>query len=174
MPRKVRWSALAIEEAVAAMGLNEGTDQERMLAALDAAAEAQGLNGAPKRNYKKCRLSPKNMPKDKQFAEYRRIVREELEKFNLTWDMLAYGGQMRPVVDCRWQIIWRVRKETGMPFPALGKLLDIDHSTAVNAFQRMEKTGGTYYTANPISERKRIENRRKLRDLDRKLQEIAA
>jgi chromosomal replication initiation ATPase DnaA len=170
MAKRVYWCALAIDDAIAALTASEGNIRDRMLAALDAAAESQGMNGSPRRRVKKSNLSALKIPSEKQLAVYRKIVREELESFDMTWDMLIYGGNLRPAVDCRWRIIWRTRNEAEMSFPAIGKLLEIDHSTAVNAFQRMEQTGGTYYARNPLSESKMIENKGKLKKIDERLQ----
>lgn len=165
----IDWSAIAIQEALIAFENYEGEPNERMEAALNAAADAQGLNGRKKRAYKKERMSSTAMVKDQQLEVYRRIVREELEYYDLTWDMLIFGGQIRPVVDCRWMIIYRVRKETGMSYPSLAKLLELDHSTCVNAFQRMLETDGEYYLRKPLSVDKLRENRRRLKFMDAEL-----
>ena len=174
MALKIHWCALAIEDALAAMSTHEGNDYEKMQAALNAASNAQGLNGRKRRHYKRERMYYDVMPKDDQLNLYRIIVREELARFDMTWDMLIYGGQMRPVVDCRWKIIWRVRLETNMSFPAIGKLLEIDHSTAVNAFQRMEETNGMYYAQRPASFLCLRKNREKLKKIDERIEAMAA
>lgn len=174
MANMVHWSSLAIDDALVAFDTHEGTPQEKMLAAMNAAADAQGMNGRRRRHYKRRKLNCDVMPKVEQLAHYRKIVRQELEAYGLTWDMLMYGGQMRIVVDCRWMIIWRVRKETGMSYPAIAKLLDIDHTTAVNAFQKMDQTNGLYYADKPMSKKVMIENRQKLKKIDEQLQEMAA
>lgn len=165
----INWSAIALQDAMIAFENTDGELYDRMKEALHAAATAQGLNGRRKRTYKKERMSPDAMAKDDQLAIYRRIVREELERYDLTWDMLIHGGQMRPVVDCRWMIIWRVRGETKMSYPAIGNLLSLDHSTCVNAYECMEETNGTYYSSKPITDRKLAENRAKLKEIDERL-----
>lgn len=165
----VVWSAISLQEAIIAFENTDGELYDRMKVALHAAATAQGLNGRKKRTYKKERMSVNMMAKDEQLATYRKIVREELESYDLTWDQLIHGGQMRPVVDCRWMIIWRVRGETKMSYPALGQLLEVDHTTCVNAYSCMEETQGRYYLDKPCTERKLKENRAKLEELDKRL-----
>jgi chromosomal replication initiation ATPase DnaA len=162
----IHWTALAVEAAILAIEMTDGSEQEKMEEALKAAADVQGLNGPARRTYKKVKRRPDKLSTAEQEEIYRKVVREELERFNLTWDYLQMGGQMRPVVDCRWTIIWRVRKESKMSYPEIGKLLDLDHTTVLNAYNRMEETGGRYYLDKPLCAKSMRENRRKLKKID--------
>lgn len=170
--RDYKWPESAVDAALMAFEMTDGFDQEKMRAALFAAAEVSGLNGAKRRLYRRHKPYLEDLPETAVMRKYRDIVREELERFDLTWDYLLYGGQMRPVVDCRWTIMWRVKNETSLSYSAIGRLLKCDHSTVMNACENMGRTEGKYFADKPIAESTLRQNRARMRKIDERLESL--
>lgn len=166
------WPQSAIDEALLAFEMTDGFDQEKMRAALYAAAEASGLNGPKRRTYRKMKPLLEDLPDSAVMRRYREIVREELENFDLIWDYLLYGGQMRPIVDCRWTIMWRLKNETSLSFSAIGRLLKCDHSTVMHACETMDNTEGNYFKSRPMAESTLRQNRARMRKIDARLESL--
>lgn len=164
------WSNHAIDEALLAFEVTDGFDVDKMKAALYAAAEVSGLNGPKRRLYRKMKPLLEDLPDSAVMRKYREIVREELENYDLIWDYLLYGGQMRLVVDCRWTIMWRLKNETSLSYSAIGRLLKCDHSTVMNACERMDDTEGNYFKNRPIAESTLKQNRARMRKIDARLE----
>lgn len=169
--RDLVWSQHAIDQALLLFEATDGFDSMKMAAALHAAAEVMGLNGNKRRIYRKHKPLPEQIPNSEHMIAYRQIVREELERFDLTWDYLLYGGQMRPVVDCRWNVMWRCR-EAGLSLASIGRLLRCDHTTVMHACERMKETDGKYFDNRPVAAATMRQNRARLRKLDERLESL--
>jgi chromosomal replication initiation ATPase DnaA len=66
----------------------------------------------------------------------RDIIKEEVKRYRISLDYLRGDTRTNHLVNIRHYIIWRVRTETGMSFPELGKLLNRDHTSVLHAYKK--------------------------------------
>jgi len=50
------------------------------------------------------------------------------------------------VCAARWRVIYTLRSmEKPLTYPQIGKVLNLDHTTCINAYKKMKETNGTYF-----------------------------
>ena len=73
-------------------------------------------------------------PKPKTAKE---IIAEVCELRHVTRTALMSGRRFKQIVDCRHEIMWRLREETSLSFPQIGRLLGgMDHSSVISGARR--------------------------------------
>lgn len=71
---------------------------------------------------------------------WKAIVQEVCEKHKISYADLASARRDRPVVVARREACWRMRKETSMSLPQIGRRLGgKDHTTVLNAIRKYEE-----------------------------------
>jgi hypothetical protein len=99
---------------------------------------------------------------EEELADYYRIINEELVKGGITWAQLVLGGMMRPALQVRWGIFYRLYTELNWPVNRIARFMEVDRTTVVNAVRKMEKTGGVYFDARSIHYKTAQAHRRRL------------
>lgn len=71
---------------------------------------------------------------------WRQIIREVCEKHKVSYIDLCSHRRNRPVVIARHEASWRLKNETTMSYPQIGKKLGgRDHTTIINGVLRYER-----------------------------------
>ena len=72
----------------------------------------------------------------------RTIVREVAQKHGLSPLDLSGPRRLAPVVVARQEAMWRMRRETRLSFPQIGRIVGRDHSTVIYGIRAHAKRMG--------------------------------
>lgn len=68
----------------------------------------------------------------------REIVRETCERHGITLEMVVGKRRTRPIVACRYEIMWHLNR-LGMSMPAIGRRLKRHHTTVLHGIRQHQK-----------------------------------
>lgn len=71
------------------------------------------------------------------------IIDQVLAHFKVERSKLMSGWKGQPCSEARGYICWRLRKELGLSYGVIGRMLHITKWTAMQSYQRMEDRHGT-------------------------------
>ena len=98
-----------------------------------------------------------------QVHQFYKIVKEELEKYNLYWEHLQSASRMRVVTEARWSIIHRLKTEMERNPSQISNMLGLDRTTVKNALRKMDDRGVAYFESKPVCHYTEIRTKRKLK-----------
>ena len=81
-----------------------------------------------------------------------KIVREELEKENITWEMFCGATIIAQVRRARHKIVWRIYNEMSVRLKTIGELVNLSPKTVQRIIRNMESTEGKF--VNKIANKK--------------------
>lgn len=67
------------------------------------------------------------------------VIREEMEVSGLTLDDVMQKSKRQKFCDFRQRLYWRLRHESGLSFPKIGKLVGRDHTTICHGVARYQE-----------------------------------
>jgi len=79
-----------------------------------------------------------------EVTTFYRIVREELEKENITWDMFCGRTLIAPIKRARHNVVWRIRLEIDPPLKVICDLVNLSETTVKRMLKNMYETNGTH------------------------------
>ena len=83
---------------------------------------------------------------------YRLQLQQMAEAFGVSVDMLLVSSREPVVVRRRWLAMWIMRKVLKLSYPAIGRALHLDHSTAMYGVRMVERDEKLLAEATGIAE----------------------
>lgn len=74
-----------------------------------------------------------------QIADARKIIQAVAAEYGVTFAEIVSPRRSRQLVAARQEAVWRVKKQTLLSFPMMGRLFRRDHSTCYTSYQAVEK-----------------------------------
>ena len=99
-------------------------------------------------------LAVSNLSRE-QVSEFYKIVREELEKENIIWDVFVSRTYIAPVRRARHYIVWRLRESLKLNKRTIANLVELDEVTVRTILKTMDNTNDALNMVMQIKGRKK-------------------
>lgn len=76
-------------------------------------------------------------PHGKKRKTAREIIVEVAEEYQVTVKDILSIRRNNNIVEARHECVWRIKNETMLSFPQMGKIMNRDHSSLVHAYHKM-------------------------------------